>query len=62
MIIFNRISGKTKDLSKMQVPGPGEYKVIEKSIEGPRFGFGTASRSKIAKDESPGPGTYKLPS
>jgi hypothetical protein len=26
---------------KNDLPGPGEYKVPEKVVEGPKFGFGT---------------------
>ena len=57
-----RISGKVSDLKKLEVPGPGEYKPIEKAIEGPRYGFGTGPRVIPKRDESPGPGAYKLPS
>lgn len=34
----------------------------EKSLEGPKFGFGTGLRVIEKRDNSPGPGSYKLPS
>lgn len=43
------------------MPGPGEYKIIERAIEGPKFGFGTGLRKVPRRDESPGPGAYKVP-
>jgi hypothetical protein len=41
---FCRISGKVQVKDKNETPGPGEYKVVEKVIEGPKFGFGTGPR------------------
>lgn len=38
------MSGKVQDLNKNQTPGPGEYKALEKVIEGPKYGFGTGPR------------------
>ena len=43
-------------------PGPGAYTVPDKAVGGPKFGFGTDSKSKPIKDSNPGPGSYKLPS
>lgn len=51
---------KVEEKDKRVVPGPGEYGVGG-IIGGPKFGFGTESRSKDKKDNSPGPGHYKVP-
>lgn len=51
---------KYNEKDKKVVPGPGEY-ALRGAIGGPRYGFGTDSRSKKDKDTSPGPGHYKVP-
>ena len=40
------MSGRTSELKKINVPGPGEYQIPEKVVEGPKFGFGTSQRPK----------------
>jgi Sperm-tail PG-rich repeat len=42
------------------VPGPGNYETRGKEA-GPKWGFGTETRDKNFKLESPGPGTYEIP-
>ena len=39
------ISGKVNWEKKLETPGPGQYKLPEKVIEGPKFGFGTGPRT-----------------
>ena len=52
---------RTETKIKNDLPGPGEYKVPEKVVEGPKFGFGTSARKFETKEDSPGPGYYKIP-
>lgn len=56
------MSGKTSELKKLEVPGPGEYKINNTAVEGPKYGFGSGPRVIPKHDESPGPGSYKLQS
>ena len=48
--------------SKMQIPGPGFYPVEPKAKEGPKFKFGTSTRTNFVHHVTPGPGNYKIPS
>ncbi|OMJ86607.1 hypothetical protein SteCoe_11821 [Stentor coeruleus] len=46
--------------SPLNIPGPGCYTLSYKD-SGPKWGFGTQSRSNAFRVEVPGPGAYKLP-
>ena len=55
----NRASLYRKE--KILVPGPGAYPIKDKSIEGPKYGFGTEKRANIKLSLNPGPGNYSIP-
>eukprot|EP00350_Pseudokeronopsis_sp_OXSARD2_P004699 CAMPEP_0170553386 /NCGR_PEP_ID=MMETSP0211-20121228/11201_1 /TAXON_ID=311385 /ORGANISM="Pseudokeronopsis sp., Strain OXSARD2" /LENGTH=133 /DNA_ID=CAMNT_0010861673 /DNA_START=147 /DNA_END=549 /DNA_ORIENTATION=+ len=49
------------DSEVIKNPGPGEYKVPEKSVEGPQYHFGLKNSSSLinfSAKEIPGPGQY----
>eukprot|EP00347_Sterkiella_histriomuscorum_P004831 403358922 len=46
---------------KTHTPGPGDYDSFQSSIKGPKFQFGSGSRSSQNNGGSPGPGQYKIP-
>lgn len=60
LIYYFSLTGRHNDLSKDNIPGPGQY-VHGNNLNGPKFGFGTEKRGKALKDNSPGPGHYKVP-
>ncbi len=55
------MAGRYKDLTKELKPGPAEYLPGEKSLVGPKYGFGKGSRSIDKRDNGPGPGHYRVP-
>ena len=51
---------KPTAMVKVDNPGPGQYGPFNDN-RGPKYGFGSESRSKGKSDAMPGPGAYKVP-
>ena len=54
--------GEDKSTRKI-VPGPGAYDQQKSpgKPKAPAFGFGSETRGKMRKSDTPGPGQYKIP-
>lgn len=50
-----------KKIKREGLPGPGNYKIASRAIEGRKFGFGTSKRDGFKSNFTPGPGQYHIP-
>lgn len=50
-----------KKVKREGIPGPGNYSIYSRAVEGRKYGFGTEKRNANDKGFTPGPGQYHIP-
>ena len=50
-----------KRVKREGIPGPGNYQISSRAIEGKKYRFGTSKRGNLKDSYTPGPGQYHIP-